>query len=305
MKHIDGNNEANIHYFWDKDNRPIATIDPNELFTLSIPDSSTFQINSRSNKEDLKGINWDKVDGAVGPIFINGTRQGDALKIEFLEVESGNWGWTAIFENFGVLSNEFKDDLVIWEIKDGIARSVKKGFLEDVQIPVTPFLGIVGTAPKSGKHTMIPPQYFGGNMDNKLLKAGSILHLPVSVDGGLISFADPHAAQGDGEVCGTAIETTANIKVRIEVESDKNLKLPYVESFDRQEGKIMSSMGISPDMREAANEAVAEMIHLLRDAGYTREEAYVLCSVTGNLRISEMVDMPNFVVSMTMPFYLF
>ena len=305
MKHIDGSNEGNIHYFWENGNRPIARINQNEVFTLSIPDSSTFQINRKSNKEDLKSINWEKVDGAVGPVFVEGAKPGDALKIELLDVESGDWGWTAIFENFGVLANEFKDDIVIWDIKQGTARSVKKGFLEGVEIPVSPFLGIVGTAPKNGRHTMIPPQYFGGNMDNKLLKAGSILHLPVSVEGGLVSFADPHAAQGDGEVCGTAIETTANIRVKIEVESNRKLKMPYVESSDLQEGRIMTSMGIGPDMREAAKEAVAEMIRLLSDAGYSREEAYVLCSVAGNLRVSEMVDMPNFVVSMTMPFHLF
>ena len=305
MKNIDGNNERNIHYFWDNSNRPIAKVNQNEVFTLSIPDSSIFQINRNSNREDLKRINWDKVDGAVGPVFVEGAKPGDALKIELLEVESGDWGWTAIFENFGVLSSEFKDDIVIWGINNGTARSLKDGFLEDVEIPVSPFLGIVGTAPKSGRHTMIPPQYFGGNMDNKLLKAGSILHLPVSVDGGLVSFADPHAAQGDGEVCGTAIETTASVKVRIEIESDMKLKFPYVESLDRPEGRIMSSMGIGPDMREAAKEAVAEMIRLLSDAGYSREEAYVLCSVAGNLRVSEMVDMPNYVVSMTMPFHLF
>ncbi|MEM0136618.1 MAG: acetamidase/formamidase family protein [Thermoplasmatales archaeon] len=302
---MDGNKKENVHYYWDSANRPVATVDSGEELKISIPDSSTLQIRRNSKEEDLKLIDWGKVDGAVGPIFINNAKPGDALKIQILDVEIGDWGWTAIFEKFGVLSNEFEDDLIIWEIKDGFAKSVKKNFLSDILIPTNPFLGIIGTAPKSGQHAMIPPQYFGGNMDNKLLTSGSVLHLPVSVEGGLISFADPHAAQGDGEVCGTAIETTATIRVKVEVEDRKDLKFPFVESYDLSQGKIMTSMGISQDMAEAGKQAVKEMIKLLRNVGYSKEEAYVLCSVTGNLRISEMVDMPNYVVSMTMPSQLF
>ena len=97
MKHIDGSNEGNIHYFWENGNRPIARINQNEVFTLSIPDSSTFQINRKSNKEDLKSINWEKVDGAVGPVFVEGAKPGDALKIELLDVESGDWGLDSHF----------------------------------------------------------------------------------------------------------------------------------------------------------------------------------------------------------------
>ena len=110
--------------------------------------------------------------------------------------------------------------------------NITENFLNDVTVPLNPFLGIIGTAPEDGEYGMIPPQTFGGNMDNRFLRAGSTLYLPVNVPGALISFSDPHVTQGDGEVCGTAIETSCTAVVTIELIKNKRIKYPRIESTD-------------------------------------------------------------------------
>jgi acetamidase/formamidase len=200
-----------------------------------------------------------------------------------------------------LLKGRFGNRLFKWKIGKEFAEPLG-GFLRGVKIPVDPFLGVIATAPSSGEYGMIPPQYFGGNMDNKLLRRGARLRLPVNVDGALLSFGDPHACQGDGEVCGTAIETTASVKVGVRIIHGENqLRAPLAHSKEKFEQDVLVSMGIDPDLRKAAIMAVDSMIDELKKIGYNEEESYVLCSVAGNLRISEIVDEPNLVVSMVIP----
>jgi acetamidase/formamidase len=159
----------------------------------------------------------------------------------------------------------------------------------------------VGVAPKEGEYGMIPPGYFGGNMDNRLVARGAHLFLPVNRDGALVSFADPHASQGDGEVSGSAIETSANATVRLEVHRGHGLETLVVMSAEEEVGERVATMGVSSDLYVAAREATKKMIDYLSKHGYRPEEAYVLCGVAGNLRISEIVDEPNYVVSLVLP----
>lgn len=300
MKIIDGTVEGKVHFKWAPDNRPIETVEPGEQFRVVVPDSSTMQIKEHFTRDDMHSIDGSKLDGAVGPIFVNGAEPGDTLEVEILDITTGSWGWTAIIRDFGFLKNMYNEELVIWDLKDGFAET-RGPFLEGVRIPLSPFLGVVGTAPEEGEHGMIPPQSFGGNMDNRLLKKGARLLLPVYQKGALLSFADPHGAQGDGEVCGTAIETSAEIVVSTRIHKGLNLRLPRLYSYEEVSGKQIVTMGISPDLHEGARTAVLEMIDLLGKQGMKPEEAYALCSVAGNLRISEIVDEPNFVVSMVLP----
>ena len=209
-------------------------------------------------------------------------------------------GWTAIFSKFGLLGEMFEDFLIIWDIAIGYALSATDGFLEKIRLPIKPFLGIAGTAPLIGKYPVIPPQNFGGNMENRYLAEGSVLYLPVSVPGAMVSFADPHALQGDGEVCGSAIETSCSVNVEIEVIKGKTLKFPVIESTEHDIGNVVVSTGIASDLHFAIKESVLNMIEILMQRGFREDESYVLCSIIGKLHISEVVDMPNFLVSMTM-----
>lgn len=190
--------------------------------------------------------------------------------------------------------------MVIWDLKNGYTTSRAK-FLKGVHIPPRPFLGVSGTAPSGGEFGMIPHQTFGGNMDNRLLSRGAILTLPVNQTGALLSFADPHGAQGDGEVCGTTIETSAVAVLKVNIQKNTKVGYPSLVSRENCDGREIVSMGISPYLKGAASTPVMEMIRQLECRGFTSEEGYVLCSVTGNLRISELVNEPNFVVSIVLP----
>lgn len=290
----------NIHFRWTPANKPIERVKQGEEFRVIIPDSSTMQMRQEYTRNDMSKIDDSKFDGAVGPLFVEGAEPGDTLEVDISSIGTGEWGWTAILGNFGLLKGKFGEELIIWDLKDGYATP-RGHVLEGIKVPLSPFLGVVGVAPSEGEFGMIPPQYFGGNMDNRLLKAGSRLFLPVHNTGALLSFSDPHGAQGDGEVCGTAVETSADIIVSVKVHKGKEIRFPRLFSTDPGIGNVMVAMGIGPDMNEATRNATLEMVDLLSEHGFTREEGYALCSVAGLLRLSEVVDEPHFVVSMVMP----
>lgn len=300
MKILDGRDEKNLHFKWSPDVKPVIRIDPDELLEVRVPDSSTMQIRKESELSDLGSIDSSKFDAAVGAIEISGSKKGDTLEVTIVDIIPDSWGWTAIMNDFGLLKNRYPESLVTWNISGGEARS-SSDFLKDVRIPVRPFLGIIGTAPENGSYGMIPPQKFGGNMDNKMNCKGARILLPVNVDGGMLSISDPHASQGDGEICGTAIEVSATVRLKVRIIKKKQALDPVVYSKSQESENLMCAMGIDSDLHRAAVKAAENMIQQLSLSGLKPEEAYILCSVAGDLRISEIVDEPNFVVSMCLP----
>jgi acetamidase/formamidase len=157
-------------------------------------------------------------------------------------------------------------------------------------------------------HSIVPPSRFGGNLDIKHLEQGTTLFLPVGVDGALFSVGDTHAAQGDGEVCGTAIETPMRTLVRLTVRKDLHVTAPEFLTPDvtTPVGRRYATDGVGPDLLGAARDAVRRMIDWLgREHGIAPIDAYLLHSVAIDLRISEIVDMPNYVVTAHCPLSLF
>lgn len=300
MKTLDGRNEKNLHFKWSPEVKPVIRIEPGELLEVIVPDSSTMQIKRESELSDLGAIDSSKFDAAVGAIEVAGSRKGDTLEVTIVDISPDSWGWTAIMNDFGLLKNRFPESLVIWDISGGVAKS-SSDFLKDVTIPVRPFLGIIGTAPEKGSFGMIPPQRFGGNMDNKMNCSGARILLPVNIDGAMLSISDPHASQGDGEICGTAIEISATVRLKVRIIKGRQTLDPVVYSRSQESGSLMCAMGIDSDLHQASVKAAENMIQQLSLSGFKPEEAYILCSVAGDLRISEIVDEPNFVVSMCLP----
>ena len=173
-------------------------------------------------------------------------------------------------------------------------------------------MGVMGVAlTEPGEHLTAPPRRVGGNMDIKQLTAGSTLYLPIEVDGALFSTGDGHAAQGDGEVCITAIETTMTATLRFTLRPDLRLAGPQFRTSrpiaqSTNTAGWYATAGIAPDLMEATKQATREMIaHLGREYDLAPREAYVLCSVAMDLKISEVVDAPNWVVSGFMPLSIF
>ena len=179
-------------------------------------------------------------------------------------------------------------------------------------LPYRPFPGTLGVAPpEPGPHPILPPSRYGGNMDVKHLNPGVTLYLPVGVEGALFALGDTHAAQGDGEVCGTAIETAMDVVVRLTVRKELRIEMPEYDvppglvAAHEQSGYHVCT-GVGPDLLEAARDAVRATITYLQDhRGLEREEAYALASVAADLRIHEIVDAPNWVVGAFVPDSIF
>ncbi|TQS33462.1 hypothetical protein Golomagni_06194 [Golovinomyces magnicellulatus] len=257
-------------------------------------------------------FNLDQVDPAYGPIAIEGAMPGDILRVDVLELTPGSHGWTAILPGFGLLADEFPDGHIkIWDLS-----TISQGYTEfkkGIRIPTSPFLGVMGLAPPTDEEmSTIPPYNWGGNIDTKHVTVGSTLYLPVQTAGALFSCGDGHAAQGDGEVCGTAIETPMKARLRLTLEKNK----PWVKSPhyltpanakpQTERGQEYAAVGIESDLVEATRYAVRSAVHwLVAEKGLERHDAYILCSVVGDLKIVQAVDMPHYGVSCAIPLNIF
>jgi acetamidase/formamidase len=285
---------------------PVLRIRPGDRLRVKVPDSSSGQLSSSSSSADLGSIDPERIDAAVGPVEVRGARPGDRLDVRVRKIRTASWGWSGVFREFGLLRGRFEDELQLWSIGGGRATP-SRGFLPPVRIPTRPMLGWVGVAPSEGTHPMIPPRRTGGNLDHRLVGVGSVLSLPVEVDGAMLSIGDPHAAQGDGEVSGTGIETSAEVELEVTVVRGAAPRSPFLTapSPAGHSGPVLASLGVAPKLLDAAVEALEGLLDRLEERGIVRKAGYLLASVAGELRISEAVDMPNYVVSASYPERLF
>ena len=291
-----------VHYAWDNSISPRLEIESGETVRCTCRDAFDGAYDPSSTavvKRVFKG------HPLTGPVAIRGARPGDVLQVDVVDLVPGSFGVTTFVPDRGLLAGDFAEPyLKVWAL-DGDTAELRPG----VRVPLAPFLGVMGVAlAEPGEHSTIPPRAAGGNMDIKQLTKGSTLYLPVAVEGALFSCGDGHAAQGDGEVCITAIETTMTATLRFTVRRDLHLAAPEFEtpSAGAQPGRQYVTTGIAPDLMDATKAAVRAMIaHLVTACGLTRDDAYVLCSVAADLKISEVVDAPNWVVSAFLPLGLF
>ncbi len=299
------------HLAWDHSIAPLATIGSGETISFDLLDASCGQITAESSLEDLRALDFSRVDQVNGPIYVEGAEPGDTLEVEFLDLQPANWGWTAIIPGFGLLADEFTEPaLKIWRLEGGADGWAE--FAPGVRIPLAPFCGEIGLAPgAAGAFSTIPPYRHGGNMDTRHLTKGARLYLPVEVAGALFSIGDGHAAQGDGEVCGTAVETPMQATVRLTVHKDLQVPEPQFLTAGpliqrTNTAPYYVTDGIGPDLVEATRNAVRHMIeHLQRRYGLSRADAYMLCSVAVDLKLCEVVDMPHWLVGAFLPQSIF
>ena len=294
------------HLAWDPAIPPIETVESGAIVEFDLLDAAGGQLTAQSTVEDLGRLDFDRVDQVNGPIAIIGAEPGDTLQIDLLEFEPAEWGWTASIPGFGLLADQFAEPYL--RITTVPRPGERAEFLPGVRVPIAPFCGEIGVAPIDGPRSTIPPDLHGGNMDTRHLTAGATLFLPVFHEGARLSMGDGHAAQGDGEVCGTAIETPMRALVRLTVRKDLHLTGPEFQTADVQTptGRRYATDGVGPDLNEAARDAVRRMIDWLgREHGIAAIDAYLLTSVAIDLRISEIVDMPNVVVTAHCPLSIF
>ena len=298
-----------VHFTWDAGNAPVLTIDSGDTVVVHTRDVSDNQIGPDSTVDVIAGLDWDRVYPLAGPIAVDGAQPGDTLAIEVLDLHTQGWGWTAILPGLGLLADDFPDAyLRIFDLTAGDVTYLR----EDIAIPIEPFLGTMGVCPAGASaQPVMPPGRFGGNMDTRQLTRGTTLYLPVQVDGALFSCGDAHGAQGDGEVCVTGLESPMYGALRFTLHKDRPIPAPqYLTAGPLAprvaDGPWYGTTGVGPDLYVGAQEAVRAMVdHLAVEHGLSPEDAYLLCSLCVDLRISEIVDAGEYVVSALLPLQIF
>jgi len=259
--------QASLHGFFSRDLEPVATIEPGDSVRLAVPNAGWCY-------EPGKPLALRSVDighALAGPVEVRGATAGQTLVVRIDEVVPGAWG-----ETFGGPEHRIE-----WTLEDGVGHAAGR------PVRLAPFLGVMGMPPNEpGEHSTIPPRPCGGNIDCKELVSGTTLFLPISVDGALFSAGDGHAAQGDGEVSGTAIECPVEAELTLDVRDDLRLEWPIARIAD-----AWLTFGFDVDLGRAAQIAVDGMLDLLRrEHGLEREDALAFASVVVDLRVTQIVN---------------
>jgi acetamidase/formamidase len=295
-----------VHFTWDTGHEPVITIADGDTVVIETRDVSDNQIGPDSDASVIDGLDWDRVYPLAGPIRVEGAEPGDTLAVEILDLRTRGWGWTAILPGLGLLADDFPDAyLKIFDIANGQFAF----FGDEVAIPLTPFMGTMGVCPADASAVAVmPPGRFGGNMDTRQLVRGTTLYLPVEVEGANFSTGDAHGCQGDGEVCVTGLEAPMYASLRFYVEKGRALPAPQYRTAPGpltprvDGGAFYGTTGVGPDLYENAQNAVRAMIdHITGITSLSPEDAYLLCSLCVDLKISEIVDAGQYIVSAVLP----
>lgn len=295
-----------VHHSWDASLQPSLVIDPGEVVVFDLAMTGRGQVDAGSTIEDAR-FDFETLYNLLGPVWVNGAEPGDTLEIEVLDLIPGDWGWTVVLADEGLLAEDFPSPFLrTFDLRERSRVEVAPG----ARVPVEPFLGTMGAHPGEPLvASPFPPHRGGGNIDNRHLIRGATLWLPVWCEGALFSCGDPHAAQGDGEVCVSAIECDMRAVLRFEL-----LKRPLpapaylvpARSSEGAGGAYFGTMGIGPDLFEGAKAAVRAMIAwLAEEHGIGAEDAYILSSLAGDLHIHEIVDAGVWNVGFTLPLSTF
>jgi acetamidase/formamidase len=298
-----------VHYTWDASNEPVLTVESGDTVHLLTRDVSDDQVTPSSDASVIESMDRTRFYPLAGPIAVAGAKPGDTLAIEVVSLEPRGWGWTAIIPGLGLLPEDFPEAyLRVFDLTTGDTTYLR----EDIAIPVEPFLGTMGVCPAgAAQQAVMPPGSFGGNIDTRQLTSGSTLFLPVQLDGGRFSCGDAHAAQGDGEVCVTGIESPMDVTLRFTLERGRRISAPQFLTTGPltprvDGGRFFGTTGVGPDLYRAAQDAVRAMVeHLTATYDLTPEDAYVLSSLCVDLKIAEIVDAGQYVVTAVLPLAVF
>ncbi len=279
---------------------PVLKVKSGSVIKADAYEASDNQLHRNATLEDLINIDFGPIHAMTGPVYVEEAEVGDILAVDLLKVELGDYGWQAIVGGFGFLTERFPNPkLNIHEI-DVLNKTTM--FNDKIKIPLKPFPGIMGVAPNTEEMlSTIPPRANGGNMDDPSLVEGTTVYFPVFIKGALFSIGDGHAVQGYGEVCGSAIEAPMTFTYRLRVLKNKpSIQEPQYETDDYY---AVTGFGTTIDI--ATKKAVNYMVdYLTNNYNVLPEDAYMLCSLVGDLKIAEVVDVPNMLVTMHFPKYI-
>jgi acetamidase/formamidase len=297
--------DERVHYTWDAGLEPVLGIDSGDTVVVWTRDVSDNQIGPDSDASVIASLDWARVYPLAGPIAVSGAAPGDTLAIEILDIHTQGWGWTAVLPGLGLLAEEFPDAyLRTFDLARGDIAYLR----EDIAIPLEPFFGTMGVCPAGASNQpVMPPGTFGGNMDTRQLVRGATLYLPVQVDGAMFSCGDAHGCQGDGEVCVTGLEAPMFAALRFTLMKGHAIPGPQFRTPAPLTPRVdtapfYGTTGVGGDLYAGAQEAIRAMVdHIATTYDLGREDAYLLCSLVVDLKISEIVDAGQYIVSALLP----
>ncbi|NLY46468.1 MAG: acetamidase/formamidase family protein [Tissierella sp.] len=288
MKIIKGDK---VIYKFVNEMKHIDRVSPKEKFLVETNDCFFQQVQDENMV--LSELDYDCLNPATGPIFVEGCQAGDILKVKIHDIEVEDKGVTMTFPGEGVLGDQAtKSKVRVLPIEDGQA------IFNGIKIPIVPMIGVIGVAPnkEDGEWPTATPWKHGGNMDTTDIKAGSTLYFPVHQDGALLALGDCHAAMGDGEICFTGLEIPAKVTLEVDIIKNKTIKWPLVETKDAT--MVIAS---GDDVDQAIYEASSQGVKHLKDGlNFEWEDAYMLASLVMDLKISQVVD-PKMTVRAAIP----
>jgi len=268
---------SKIHYKWDNSLPPAIEIEPGDTVHCETEEVTDGQIKPGMPASALGSLDFGRLYPLAGPIYVKGAMPGDILEIEILRLQTLDWGWAGIIPGLGLLAEDFTEPYIrYFDLTNGETAPLR----EDIQIPIQPFCGTMGVAlDEPGAHDVLPTTKGGGNIDTRHLNVGAKLYLPVFVPGALFSAGDCHAAQGDGEVCVSALEMCLTGTFTFQLHKGTGQAMPRAETPTHY-----VSMGINEDLDQAMKQALREMIAFICSrTNLAREQAYAFCSLAGSL----------------------
>lgn len=259
---------------------PVARVPAGTPVVIETCDCFTDQI--RSEDTPFSQLDWDRINPATGPLYIEGAEVGDMLAVHIERIALADQGIMVTGPGLGVLGDRFDENVIrILPVRDGRVQ-----FNERLSLPVHPMIGVIGTAPKDGAVSCGTPGDHGGNMDCRRITEGTTLYLPVNVPGALFSLGDLHAAMGDGEVAVCGVEIAGEVTVQFEVLKNRRWPLPMAVTADD-----VITIASEKSLDDAADRCVRNMVEFLEtEVGMERHEAVRLCSIAGHLRVCQVVD---------------
>jgi amidase len=257
---------------------------------LRVPDKSTVEFETldcfsnqlTAESQEISSLDWERINPATGPVYVEGTEPGDGLKISVLSIELSEWGTMIALPDSGVLGGLVREGQVKrLPVRDGLVR-----FSDTLLLPAAPMIGVIGVAPQTGVVFCGEPGNHGGNMDNTRIAPGAVLYLPVYHPGALLSLGDVHAAMGDGEIMVSGVEIPARVRVRLELVKDACIEVPMLE-----DDRACYTIASDEDAERAVFQATYAMAKLLmKKLDLPLNEAGMLLSAAGNLQFCQMVD---------------
>ncbi len=268
--------EATIYAF-DKKNPPQLRIKAGERVKIITKDCFSNQVD---DDHRLADINWNQINPATGPIFVEGAEAGDILKVSIDSITVADQGVCAVGPGFGLIPLPEMTQKII------PIRDQQLHFSDEIILPLNPMIGVIGVAPKEEPISTGTPAEHGGNMDTKLIKEGATLYLPIFVEGALFALGDLHAAMGDGEIGGSGVEVAGEVIVTIDLIKEQKLTHPVVEN-EESFAFLVSRKTIDDALTEATNIGVQKLAEKLK---ISLEEATMLGSIACDAEISQLVD---------------